>query len=53
MTSSYLFSRVRYLTPAVNWSVRFANFGPAWVPVSVRCLPLRLLAKIVRLHFLA
>lgn len=45
-----LLDRVRWISGAVNWAVRFANHGPAWVPVRLRVIPLQLVAKIVQLH---
>lgn len=38
--------RVAVLGPAINWSARFAN--ESWLPNSLRCLPLRVLALVVR-----
>lgn len=45
-----LFERVRWISGAVTWSVRFANHGPAWLPVRLRVIPLQLVAKIIQLH---
>lgn len=37
---AFLASVPRWWSPLVNWSVQFANYGPRWVPVRLRCLPL-------------
>lgn len=39
--------RVRWLAPAAAWSVRLANEA-RWLPLPVRCLPLRLCALLVK-----
>jgi len=40
-------ARVRWLAPAINWAAHFANEA-SWLPLPLRCLPLRLLALLVR-----
>lgn len=40
-------ARVRWLAPAITWSAQFANEG-RWLPLPVRCLPLRMCALLVK-----
>lgn len=47
MKSGRFYERLAYLRPAVKWSIRFERFGPRWVPLRVRKLPLFCLAAIV------
>ena len=45
-------ARVRWLAPAFNWAVLFANAGPSWLSVGLRRLPLVLCALLVKLLLL-
>lgn len=38
-----------WLRPAVDWSVWLANWGPSWLPLWLRKLPLRALVVVIRL----
>lgn len=37
---AFLASVPRWWPGLVNWSVQFANHGPRWMHVKLRCLPL-------------
>lgn len=41
-----LLRRTRWLSPALNWSVRFANHGPVWLPRPARVLPLHVIVGV-------
>lgn len=40
----------RWWGPFVNWSARFANRGPSWMPHVLRKLPLHLGCGVIRLY---
>lgn len=40
----------RWHGPFVNWSARFANRGPSWLPHWMRKLPLHFGVLVVRLY---
>jgi hypothetical protein len=40
----------RWLGPFTNWSARFANCAPRWLPRSVRMVPLNLACAVVALY---
>lgn len=35
---------------AVTWAVELANHGPGWLPIAVRCVPLRACALVTWLY---
>lgn len=39
-----------YLAPFTRWSVNLVNYGPSWLPVVIRTVPLCLVAMLVKWH---
>ena len=45
-----LLARMAWLAPWVARAVHLANHGPGWLPLFLRCLPLKACALLVRLY---